>query len=319
MGTGVTIKTGGNKIKTLGKGNPNNSYYTKADVYEYGVVLALIDEPNNTSIIYTPLRDSLDKKNNKKGVAYPYFPNNTKKPQPNQIVPLLIGPARQREGMDSKKENQYLVETYYLDPIDIASAVNGNFIDNNANVDLTSSSNYRTNRIGVDPEEESINLGTGWENIAANFIAAKESYAKAASWDENAYRAGYGTDKKLVNGKLIAVTKDTTFTKQEAIDTLAYQLKNEMGPILSKGLGKENWEKLNDNQKAALVSMGYNCGPYFITARNYGKAIKQSITQNNFQAAAQGILNGPTTGANSGKSYPGLVKRRQEEANLFLS
>jgi GH24 family phage-related lysozyme (muramidase) len=80
-----------------------------------------------------------------------------------------------------------------------------------------------------------------------------------------------------------------------------------------------NWNKLNDRQKAALVSLGYNAGPYFISAREYGKKIKSAIENDDMELASDLIKNGPTTGASTGKFYGGLQRRRNEEAQIFLS
>ena len=85
---------------------------------------------------------------------------------------------------------------------------------------------------------------TTWENISANFIAHKEGFEPVAKWDINHYRAGYGSDKKLSNGSLIEVTKGMTFTQLEAIETLAYEIKNIYGPKIANNIGQSNWNKL---------------------------------------------------------------------------
>ena len=81
----------------------------------------------------------------------------------------------------------------------------------------------------------------------------------------------------------------------------------------------DNWNKLNDRQKASLISLGYNAGPYFISARDYGKEIKNAIENDNMELAANIIKKGPTTGASSGKYYGSLQRRRDEESKIFLS
>jgi GH24 family phage-related lysozyme (muramidase) len=157
---------------------------------------------------------------------------------------------------------------------------------------------------------------TDWRAEAANFIALKEGFTKVAVWDVNHFRGGYGSDKIFRGGKLITVTEGTVFTQQEATQTLEkYSITTYSTPII-KAIGESNWEKLNNHQKAALVSLGYNVGASYMTARGYGKRIAAAIRKGNYQAAAQGILNGPKTA--KGKLLPGLVKRRKEEAQLFL-
>lgn len=174
----------------------------------------------------------------------------------------------------------------------------------------------------IDPIKSSggqISLEGDWLNISKELIRKWETFTSTPSFDEDKYRGGYGSSKKLVNGVLEPVTKDTTWTKQEAEDTLDYELKNTYAPIIARQLGMDNWGKLNDRQKASLVSLGYNAGPYFITARSYGKDIKSAIQNNDMELAARYIEKGPTTGAVSGQYYGGLQRRRSEESKIFLS
>lgn len=156
-----------------------------------------------------------------------------------------------------------------------------------------------------------------WVSVTANYVAKKENFRDKPKLDEGTLRAGYGTDKILVNGSLKTVTSDTVFTKQIAKDTLVYQIKNTYAKQIEKDLGSSNWNKLNKYQKAALISLGYNAGSGYIGSRDYGLEIKEAISNSDFKAAAQGILNGPITGKKSG-FLPGLVSRREDEARLFL-
>jgi murein DD-endopeptidase MepM/ murein hydrolase activator NlpD/GH24 family phage-related lysozyme (muramidase) len=181
--------------------------------------------------------------------------------------------------------------------------------------DLTKLINQNVSGVSGSP----IELTGNWVNISKDLIRKWETFSGTASWDENAYRGGYGSSKKLVNGRLEKVDKDTTWTKLEAENTLDYELKNFYGPTIAKQLGMDDWNKLNDRQKASLVSLGYNAGPYFITARGYGKEIKNAIQNDNMELAADLIKRGPTTGASSGKYYGGLQRRRNEESMIFLS
>lgn len=164
-----------------------------------------------------------------------------------------------------------------------------------------------------------VSLSGDWVNISKDLLRKWESFTDKASWDENKYRGGYGSSKKLENGRLIDVDKNTTWTKEEAENTLEYELKNFYAPTIANQLGMDNWNKLNDRQKASLVSLGYNAGPYFITAREYGKNIKNAIENDDMELAASYIQRGPTTGAVSGKSYSGLERRRNEESQIFLA
>jgi GH24 family phage-related lysozyme (muramidase) len=164
-----------------------------------------------------------------------------------------------------------------------------------------------------------ISLSGGWLEMTKQLIRKFETFTDTASDDEGTYRGGYGTSKKLVGGKLVDVTPKTTWTLEEAEETLDYQLKNTFAPIVASQLGPMNWEKLNDSQKAALLSFSYNAGPYVFTARDYGKNIKNAIVDGDMEAAAAYIAQGPTTGAQTGQYYPGLSKRRNFESQVFLN
>lgn len=181
--------------------------------------------------------------------------------------------------------------------------------------DLTKLINSSISRNGGVP----ISLTGDWVDISKDLIRKWESFSDTASWDENAYRGGYGSSNKLVGDRLEKVTQNTTWTKLEAENTLDYELKNLFGPTIAKQLGMDNWNKLNDRQKASLVSLGYNAGPYFISARDYGRKIKYAIENDDMELASNLIKSGPTTGSNSGKFYSGLQRRRNEEAQVFLS
>ena len=63
----------------------------------------------------------------------------------------------------------------------------------------------------------------------------------------------------------------------------------------------------------ALISLAFNAG---VKAQSLHRAI-DAINLKDYQKAADEIRNGPTT--SGGVPMPGLVRRRNEEADLFLS
>jgi GH24 family phage-related lysozyme (muramidase) len=164
-----------------------------------------------------------------------------------------------------------------------------------------------------------ISISGNWLEMTKQLIRKFEGFSETSSDDEGTFRGGYGTSKKLVGDELVDVTPETTWTKDEAEETLDYQIKNTFAPIIAGQLGSNNWEKLNDFQKASILSFAYNAGPYFLTARDYGKNIKNAIENGDMEAAAAYISQGPTTGSKTGKYYSGLSKRREFEAKLFLN
>jgi GH24 family phage-related lysozyme (muramidase) len=171
-----------------------------------------------------------------------------------------------------------------------------------------------------------------WQSIATNFIATKEKFTEKAVFDVDHQRAGYGTDVKVTSkglekwkkNKKITLTKDdvkevapgTVFTKEEAKVTLEFFSVNDYGKQVAKDLGEANWNKLNNHQKAALVTWAYNVGKYVITAYGYGRKVKSAIAAGNYDEAALIISNNPWTA--DGKFLRGLKIRRTEEAQLFL-
>jgi len=164
--------------------------------------------------------------------------------------------------------------------------------------------------------------GSSWETKAANYIAKVEAGSVAtlkAAWDVDHYRMGFGNQKIIKDGKIYEVTGTgpmSTCTAKEAITTLVDEGVPKYAEVIAKAIGKKYWDKLTGNQKAALTSLGYNCGAGYIGGRPYGKRIKQAIIDGEMEKAANEILNGPQKA--DGKVLSGLVKRRKEEASLFL-
>jgi len=160
-----------------------------------------------------------------------------------------------------------------------------------------------------------------WQNLFKNYIRSKEGYTPVGTNDQGTARAGYGIDKVLRIGNPTPekIQIGTKVSINEAENTLdKYAVPTYSNPII-KDLGQTNWDKLSNNQKAALVILGYNVGSSFISSKGYGKKIKTFIEQNNLQAAGETIYtDGPRTGKVDGY-LPGLEKRRKEESILFLT
>jgi len=180
------------------------------------------------------------------------------------------------------------------------------------------SSTQTTQPIITNEPQHSSSSGS-WQQIAFDYIKKKESYKEKPRDDQGKYRGGYGSDTIIRNGREVAVYPGMIITKQEAEDTLLnYSIPSYSKQII-KDLGSNNWDKLNDTQKAALVSVGYNVGKYYIQALDFGKKIKSLITQNRLREAGETIYtDGPKTGKKSGY-LPGLEKRRREESEMFLA
>jgi GH24 family phage-related lysozyme (muramidase) len=162
----------------------------------------------------------------------------------------------------------------------------------------------------------SINLNQAWSRIAFDYIASKETFKEAAYLDVDKFRVGYGSDLVYLapdasgNSEAVPVTSTTRVTLADATRTLQIRIQ-EFANVVIRQIGQSNWDKLKDNQKAALVSFAYNVGSldsYII------KAIKAN---NSTAVVAEFIRNGTATI----KRVPseGLKTRRAEEAQLYSS
>jgi GH24 family phage-related lysozyme (muramidase) len=163
-----------------------------------------------------------------------------------------------------------------------------------------------------------LDLSADWITLAAKFIAKNEGFAKAALNDEGTPRLGFGSDKILdpSTGKIRDVVYGDVTTVDAALKVLQYEVsvsyKSRLVGSGNSKISEADFEALNNKQKAACLSFVYNCGSF----GNYPN-IPKAIKAKDYATAANGLLNGPTRGAKSGELYPGLVRRRKEEATLF--
>lgn len=178
----------------------------------------------------------------------------------------------------------------------------------------------------------SVDLSGEWVKIAAQYISKNEGFTEISSWDVNAYRLGFGTDKillddgtikrvlpvadyyKQTNQKKVPPPIGMRTTRANAMKMLEHDLVNRFKPrvvgTFGNTLTEEEWNKLSEPAKAALISYAYNCG-------SLRTKIASAIKEGKYDLAGQYIKEGPTTGG--GVVYPGLVRRRAEESALFLS
>jgi GH24 family phage-related lysozyme (muramidase) len=133
---------------------------------------------------------------------------------------------------------------------------------------------------------------------AADFIKSQEGFIPKAKWDYAQYSVGYGTKAK---------NKNEVISKEEAEN----RLKLELAPVMEKIQSKLK-VPINSGQLIALASINYNTGSLankLIDRINKGES--PDIIANTIKSMA-------LTGVGSNKILPGLVKRRNEEAGLFL-
>jgi GH24 family phage-related lysozyme (muramidase) len=155
-----------------------------------------------------------------------------------------------------------------------------------------------------------------WAERAFNVIVNFEGFKDKAELDTGTpriLRGGYGSPVKLIDGKLVTINANTTFTREEAKATLIELIATDYGPKTIRAIGIPIWDKLTPNQRAALVSYVYNAGP---GALSYS-GITKSLQEGKLDLAAQQIANGPIN--TGGVKSDGLISRRKQESTLFLS
>jgi len=158
--------------------------------------------------------------------------------------------------------------------------------------------------------------GGDWVTIAVKFISAKEGFLEKAKFDANAYRLGYGTDTIIdaKSRKTRKVVQGDTTTRADADAVLKSEIQttyyNRLVGSGKNKITKDAFDKLNDKQKAALISYVYNVG-------SLRAAIKTNVQAGQYALATRLIAEGPIT--SNGTVIPGLVQRRREEAALFSS
>jgi GH24 family phage-related lysozyme (muramidase) len=175
---------------------------------------------------------------------------------------------------------------------------------------------------------------TGFEAMAVDMIKKHEGLPKngKAYVDAHGHSIGYGhfiTPAEKERGYIIAgdetipINRDnileTKITKDQAEKLLAHDLPKYINAAKNP-LG-EAWNKLNDAQKAALVSSAYNTGQGGIQ-HLVDKGLKSAIMRGDFESAGKIIKeHGFKTAMIGGRrqTVSGLVSRRAEEGNIVAT
>lgn len=126
-------------------------------------------------------------------------------------------------------------------------------------------------------------------------IRRHEGFTPKAEWDYKQHTSGYGTKAK----------PGETITKEEA----ERRLQREAGEV-SSWITQNVKAPLSQNQHDALVSFGFNLGTGAI------QKLLPDINDGNFERVSERMLSFNKAG---GKTLPGLVSRRQEEARMFAA
>jgi GH24 family phage-related lysozyme (muramidase) len=175
-------------------------------------------------------------------------------------------------------------------------------------------------------------LTGGLAKIASTVIAKEEGLPKGgkAYWDppgqSQKVSVGYGhqiKDQEYKQGFIQAGDEQVPIAGNKGIDTVLTPdqakklLQNDLPKYVDaaqKPLGS-SWQKLEDPQKAALVSYAYNTGS---TASLVKAGIKSPIESGDTKGAAEVIRDKGIKTA-GGKFVPVLAARRDKEASIFAS
>jgi GH24 family phage-related lysozyme (muramidase) len=161
----------------------------------------------------------------------------------------------------------------------------------------------------------SLDFSADWITLSAKFIGKFEGFSAKALADEGTARLGFGSDKILDGNKIRNVKYGDTTTVADALKVLQYEISvSYLSRLIGTGprkISQADFNALNNKQRAACLSFVYNVG-------SLRTGIAAAIRNKDYASAADGLLNGPVKGSQSGKIYPGLVKRRNAEAKLFL-
>ena len=142
-------------------------------------------------------------------------------------------------------------------------------------------------------------------------LKKEEGFSAKPYWDYNQYTVGYGT---RCPDDMLEEYKKNGISEKEAETLLRNYLTGTESTINKKFIDKYNL-KLTQGQFDALVTFTYNVGSSWIydTTGTFHNAVKKGATGSE-------LINAFTLWCNAGGSIlPGLVRRRQCEANMFLN
>ena len=153
-------------------------------------------------------------------------------------------------------------------------------------------------------------------NLSANgleFIKSHEGLRLEAYRDvAGIWTIGYGHTNTAKEGQTITESEAENLLRQDVVTA-----KNAVNRyVVEKGV------PVNQNQFDALVSLVFNLGSHNIFTKNYsngypfGSRLYNLLLQFDFEAASQRFTDFIKAG---GRTWDGLVKRRKEERDLFLS
>lgn len=95
---------------------------------------------------------------------------------------------------------------------------------------------------------------------SADLIKSREGFSPTASYDVNAYRAGYGSDTvTLSDGSIQKITQGMTVSQTDADRDLLRRI-DEFQAVVKNQIGGDRFNSFDTQQQAALTSIAYNYG-----------------------------------------------------------
>lgn len=140
---------------------------------------------------------------------------------------------------------------------------------------------------------------------ALSLIRRFEGFRETPYWDVNALRTGYGSDTvTMPDGSVVPVGQGTRVTREDAERDLARRVQTEFMPKVASAVGRDLFQNLSVQQRAALASITYNYG-------SLPDIVVQAVQSGDPSAVTTAIrsLAGHNDGINA--------DRRNEEADIY--
>jgi GH24 family phage-related lysozyme (muramidase) len=163
--------------------------------------------------------------------------------------------------------------------------------------------------------DEEEKKGVDFEKTWLPLISTYEGFSKTAYNKDGVWTIGKGS---TTHPDGTPVKAGDTITKKNADLYLRHYVYTKVIPTLSRKI--PTWYDMNSNQQSSLISFAYNVGENFYGLENFTTITRALRTKENWKDVPSALMLYVKGYDNKQKKkvvLPGLVKRRQEEANLW--
>lgn len=146
-------------------------------------------------------------------------------------------------------------------------------------------------------------------------IREREGFRSQAYNKDGHWTIGFGTTH-YSTGK--PVQPGDTISKEQASKEHEHHVQNVVVPNLQKTI--PHWEKMNDHQKASVISFSYNVGEHFYGNKNFESVTNALSHPDNWNKVPNAMaMYNKGLNVKTGKKevLPGLVSRRKMEGELW--